>query len=397
MLVQALSTQIDEISADFAHPFPGPDKSLLKIVTLKCLSLYVTRMLGGKCGSFLADRSPGLSEVVHMWSAHRSTYLWDPLLGQLRDLSTGSDLEACYSLLVESGLRAHLDGVHGKWAFRFSTPRHLRVHALRFPSVIAGRIDADSVRGIALTLEAADGSAYDMLFQRSFGGAWQCSPSSRLDDLLTINFADAQMILLPDGAVPQRMLPNLPGAKFLQEADLVYVSERICRAIDLINEHSGNYVNWIGSVVPCLAPFDSPNQSSGSHPSFPGLVVMSNDPRPAAIAEMLVHEASHQYFYLVALLGPVDDGSDAAEYYSPLVGRARPIDKLLLSFHALANMALLLRACMASRNIDDADYCRRRLAVITAQAQTAEDALRKTASLTRLGKALWEPLAEILH
>jgi HEXXH motif-containing protein len=219
--------------------------------------------------------------------------------------------------------------------------------------------------------------------------------SSPCAELPYVEFSEAAMILLPGCAVAERLLPAVPEARFAAASELPAIADRFRRAKVLIDNHSPGYTDWIGRAITFLAPTQTPYQGSGSNPSFPGLVVMSNDPRPQALMEMMVHEASHQFFFMATLLGRVDDGSDTQQHYSPLVGRNRPIDKVLLSFHALGNMTILMRDCIET-GIDDEGYCRQRLVLITEQLRRVEEVLQRSTALTGLGKALWQPLAERL-
>ena len=70
--------------------------------------------------------------------------------------------------------------------------------------------------------------------------------------------------------------------------------------------------------------------------------------KPMDIAEVLVHECAHQYFYLLAYVGPYDDGSDERLYWSPPLRRNRPLSRILMAYHALANVRLFYAAVRAS-------------------------------------------------
>ncbi len=393
---QASSDGLNSVVSSFAHPFPGPEDSVLEVLTLYCASLSLSRALQLH-GDIVARQSPGLSEVLNSWVACRQRTFWDPLLGRLREVCATQRPGSCYLTLIECALRAHFDGMVGSWTFQLTAPTRLRIGPWILPSATSGQIESLRDRGISLRLKSEDGSVHHLNFcQTTDGNSWRVGAATPpLIELPSISFSDSQIVLLPHYLVSERLLPEAPGARFLEVPELAEVAERVRCARDLISKHSPRYINWVDRSLSCLASSNSPKRGSGSHPSFPGLLVMSNDPRPSAIAEMLVHEASHQYFFMATLLGPVDDGSDAQQYYSPLVGRARPIDKLLLSFHALGNMMLLFRNCIAS-GIDDSGYCRTRLASITSQINQVGEALQKTTSLTQLGKALWEPLSKLL-
>ena len=107
---------------------------------------------------------------------------------------------------------------------------------------------------------------------------------------------------------------------------------------------------------------------------------------------MLVHEASHQYFYAAQRFEAVSDADDRKLYYSPVKGTDRPIDKILLAFHAFANVGLFYKSCIAT-GLDDKNYCKINLERHLPELNELAEHLRSCNSLTKVGRALWEPLA----
>ena len=125
----------------------------------------------------------------------------------------------------------------------------------------------------------------------------------------------------------------------------------------------------------------------------PGVLYCANRPDPAALAEMLLHEGTHQYMYVLRRLGSLDDGSDTALYHSPLSGQSRPIGTIVLAYHAAANITLFCRACPPESRLQP-----RRIESEYSEAISAyERILRRSRFVTPLGAALWEPLFERLR
>lgn len=118
---------------------------------------------------------------------------------------------------------------------------------------------------------------------------------------------------------------------------------------------------------------------------------------PVPLAEMLVHETTHQYYYLLTRMGPVDDGSDAELYFSPAKQRGRPIHYILIAYHAFANVLLFSQRCLANGYDDPDGYLQRNVLALTEWMRHFEAALGTTKALTPLGEALWRPLARELH
>jgi HEXXH motif-containing protein len=134
---------------------------------------------------------------------------------------------------------------------------------------------------------------------------------------------------------------------------------------------------------------------SGSIAKYFGVIHVSASPSVPAIAELLVHEASHQYFHLLCLLEAFDDGSDANLYYSPAVRTDRPLERIGVAYHAFANILLFYDSCLTS-GIDDGGYCRRNREALSPDVARLEAPLRGSDALTSVGRALSEPLMERL-
>ena len=134
---------------------------------------------------------------------------------------------------------------------------------------------------------------------------------------------------------------------------------------------------------------------SGSWEDVPGFVHMSSPHGGIDIAEVLVHECAHQYFYMLQRLGPMDDASDATLYWSPPIRKNRPLSRVLMAYHALANVQLLYRA--VRDNPANGEAVVRYVTVnepdLQAAIRTLDEPLRHNPALTGFGRGLYEPLA----
>ena len=170
-------------------------------------------------------------------------------------------------------------------------------------------------------------------------------------------------------------------------------------AVKLLATHSPSYERWCGRVLRSLILLDSggrPEMFSASTAQRPGVVESSHHLQAIKNAESLVHEASHQHFFLAEMLGAVDDGSDKKLYYSPVVQRERPIDRILFAYHAFANVMLLYRACLRA-GVDTGGFCELEHDKLSAPLHHLDSTLRATTALTSVGRALWTPLARELE
>lgn len=171
-------------------------------------------------------------------------------------------------------------------------------------------------------------------------------------------------------------------------------------AFDFLREYAPEFVPWtlrlLREVVPVTTTSPG-NLCSGSSAAEPGRCHMSIRNGPVPLAEMLVHETTHQYYYLVTRMGPVDDGSDTELYFSPAKQRGRPIHYILIAYHAFANVLLFSKRCL-DNGFDDPDgYLHRNVVALSEWMRHFESALRTTKALTPLGLALWRPLARQLE
>lgn len=169
-------------------------------------------------------------------------------------------------------------------------------------------------------------------------------------------------------------------------------------AIAVLHRHSSRYVPWVDRVLRAIIPCagSQSHLRSGSDFDLPGVIQISYPAHPAALAEMMVHECSHLTFQVVTRLGDVDDGTDQTLYYSPVKQTGRPIDRILLAYHAFANVVLFYRACLES-GIDDDGYCARNEKATIPQLDMLEEALCKTPALTPIGRVLFEPLRDLIR
>ena len=81
--------------------------------------------------------------------------------------------------------------------------------------------------------------------------------------------------------------------------------------------------------------------------------------------------------------------------FATKAGRARPIGKLLLSYHALGNILIALSS-FDIEQLPDEGYCKNRLATLSSQITQVEEALSRSCALTELGRSLWKPISRRL-
>ena len=130
---------------------------------------------------------------------------------------------------------------------------------------------------------------------------------------------------------------------------------------------------------------------SGSIQGQLGLLYISNTSDQLAIAEMLIHEASHQYYYLLSRLGAMDDGSDHKLYLNPFINALRPLARIVLGYHAFANVWMFYKTSI-DVGFGQVDRCAHQMDTIMKRLENMQDIVDGNAALTPIGKALVEPL-----
>lgn len=167
--------------------------------------------------------------------------------------------------------------------------------------------------------------------------------------------------------------------------------DQIAGASAFLAEAAPEYLAWVEGVVGELFPLDGRDGVLRSRSSVltPGRVAASFPATPLALAELLVHEASHQYLELARELGPLDDGTDATLYWSPAVKTGRAVGRILVAHHAWANLCALFERCI-DRKMDIDGYAARNLPLLRADLDEMTASLSRSRALTEAGRALWQ-------
>jgi hypothetical protein len=291
--------------------------------------------------------------------------------------------------------------------------RMLQRHAQTFAAL--GPAVPDAVR-----LAASGPLEFEDVWRRPIGAAWANlrSDPAYPPELVARLLADwAALLLHPANAQPEgvrvfrgarpieiRYREGFPADDAMREdalssADHPFVTELLQEALGFIDRFAPDYGPWVLRLLREIVPLESAPDCmrSGSSVAEPGSCHMSFRNGPVALAEMLVHETTHQYYYLVTRLAPVDDGTDRQLYYSPAKQCGRPIAYILIAYHAFANVLLFSRRCLAAGHKDEDGHLRRNIDVLSGWIETLDEALRTTNALTEPGRALWLPLAHELQ
>lgn len=333
----------------------------------------------------LAARSRGLVELLGGWSGARHPLHagWDSAFGEAFAARQAQDVTNLLPIAVRMALHLGACGLPGSWSARVPRPLPLRWGRWQLPT---GRRIAVESDGRAAEIRVGNGRAERAVRLLREEADWKGDGAELLP-----GFGRQGAVVLRRDQLTLRGFDELIEAAVDRiEPPLMATIER---AIRIIADHAPDYVTWIERVVHemfLIQPHVKHIQS-GSIAGYFGFVHVSASPEAMAIAELLVHEASHQYFHLLTLLSPFDDGSDTRMYYSPAVRTDRSLARIGVAYHAFANILMFYDACLAS-GIDDGGYCRRNRERLAPEVDQLEAPLRGNGARTAVGRALCEPL-----
>lgn len=315
------------------------------------------------------------------------TPLWDESIGRLLADATPSNPPAEISF-VEASLYANLTGTPGDWCFSFPKPTDVRCGPVIIRDVCRISAKATSRESLIRVIFAGDDErsirfAKNVLLTRiNNNRVVQIQRRLERHDISLTCDRDRLAEVLPDYADV-----GISGVNLGQNTKV------ITAALDLLRCDCEPQYDWVRSVIRRVGFLDAPegNLSSSSSPALYGTIGITAFQDPVSIAEMLVHEASHQHFFIAKRLGQIHDGTDDTLHFSPMAGKRRPLEPLLLAFHALGNMALMY-ASLAKRQDGFGAYSARRLQEVLAQANDLGQTIAGNAALTALGSGLFHPL-----
>ena len=220
----------------------------------------------------------------------------------------------------------------------------------------------------------------------------EAAPALRLP---SFGNGNRRLVLVPrDVALDSGVFHDVDDAAEALETFSPALIEVLTETFDLLAEHLPHYSDWVVRIIRRVAITNSDHKilRSGSHPNRHGTIHISDNFRVLSVAEMLIHEASHQYLELLSKLGPTVDPGHTELYYSPAKKCNRPLDKILLAYHAFANVMLFYRD-VAECGLADA-YNAQFQNTLKAELRQLEQPLVENDAILPIGRALIEPLIE---
>jgi HEXXH motif-containing protein len=381
---------IDQISRGFSCPFEPFDEQFLNLLSVSHAKELVSKFVD-RYGDRIRQRTSGLLSAIEKWLSKnpgRIVYeeVWDLAFGRLRTALGVSDSPDVVERAVSLALRMSECGHAAQWEARLERRARLRVGRCLLPPgrdfsvcAVRNRIDVQIRNRVVAPVSVRIGSGYHV---------------DRQDvDLLAVAVSEKRkVIVLPNSALGATEFSDVRRRVDAHSPNSIVGP--LQEALELIAEYSPNYEVWINRVIRQVVPLrDIPNVVVHSSDIWrPGVVYLANRRDLPTIAEILVHEASHQYMYILRRLGAIDDGSDRKSYFSPVRRVPRPIRAIVVAYHAIANVILFCRQCRSCRLLGVEEVERSLVSALG----PLEKALNSTRALTPVGHALWRPLYDRL-
>lgn len=329
------------------------------------------RSVDPRLASAIEDATDRLDRLHHYWHPATGVVL------KHRRVGFRSEKEA-----AELALFWHEWGIPGAWQLS-DAPGEGQARS-RFAGYDLGApvVSFESDGGRAL-IETTDGRL--LQFRRS-GTAWTC------DGLTRTRWPCGGSLGIEFWPLRSRCDEQDGGI----DPDRAYVA-KIRDALALLDRQSPAHCDWVRRLAVTVTPLERQGRTirSWSSGDYPGLVCLCGNGELVEVAETLVHEASHQHFHALRQFGDLVDPSSDEMAFSPVKSCPRPIEMILLSYHAFANVQLYFRH-LAAAGLVAADWYVSHCATLLEWRPILEGALRESRSVTPLGHLLWRTLSDRL-
>ncbi len=374
----------------YGHPSEPFDDGLF-ILSVEEYARGIAQFFVEQHDAQVSRASDGLLTALQPWLEGEPVagVAWDPAIGDLfRALVVGADDERV-RIVTSVALHLAARGAPMSFSVDLEAVTRLRWGHLLLPA--AQRLEVSS-----------DGDRADV--KMLIDGAWERfelagpAPDWRgegVDELARLDHDGVRMTIYTQSQLDVKDFDELRiRAVDSIDPDVIDV---FAQAIDIVREYAPIYLPWIQRPLHhlfLLRPV-AHTIESGSVEHYLGLVHMSAHTEPLPVAELLVHEASHQYMNVAMKMEPLDDGSDATLYWSPPVQRERPLRMILAGYHAFGNVLDFYRRCAAA-GLENQKECARQEELLGGWLDELVKPLADNPALTATGRGLVEPLRELL-
>ena len=335
-------------------------------------------------GSELVIVGPDLAELEAITDSAQ-TRCWNPEFTYANDLARKGAL-AQGAAIAQLILAFVPLGLKGRFQVRLPYPEWLMLETNRFRCA--------GVTTIVITDRDTEITCDDDAFSFTIvDGIWR---DVAADNPTVARGVNNSLIYVSGYSVDPEML--LAEDRALDMSQVTAAHQTLDKAFALIVQAGDDVRNWVTRVISRISIVSSEGGarlSSRSVSARAGNIQIAAPGDELQIADLMVHEAAHQYFHLAQLYGPVTDPNISGKlFYSAINGRCRPLERVALAYHAVTNMFELLDRLIAGNTSCASDaLCR-----LTDLGKT-EYSLRSTlekawSDLTPFGQAFCQPMLQ---
>jgi len=379
---------IDGLLEGFSCPYSfKPD--LLNILAREHFVAMVELLLA-RFGKAFSAYGEGVFQAVARLTAQPPAnfeVLWSPAIGYARSALQTKDKHHALNAVAHLLLHANVNGCASDWSIRLDAPTDLLCGGVALRHCKAISCLSSATQPTRINVLARD-SRYTVQLHSGFA---QSDPVDsdvciRLPAAGTV--AEPVFLLCDNTAGDFANSYDTPRCKNITQRNV----DSLTDALSLLSSVVPHYHKWVMTITRRLVLVQAaPNQvASGTIEGHCGMYFVSDSDDPGLLSEMLVHESSHQYFNLLALLDNSVVASHVTEYYSPFPRRMRNLDRLLIAYHAFANVAVLYEELRVG------GYHSRHALVnrdLLRDVRQIENIIKKDREyLTSVGKGIFDPL-----
>lgn len=277
-----------------------------------------------------------------------SSACWQPEIGAAaRRLKDGDVLGAVVLALFAT----HALRVGGTWQLRANEPIRAGLGGHLFD--LSGRVTVTAAAdAIEVAADAAGSSALRLVWT---GDGWRLGsgaphPVWNYAAPHFVDFDGFRDVYVHAWAEPENAGPDIivnwpiPPSPLPQASALAALgAANITQGLNVLANAGDRYLRWVRPLFRGVAatPLTHDDmRQSGSYSEHAGVFNCGFPGGAESIAEVIVHEVSHQNFLLLNAVYPLARDQEGESFYSSLKGADRPLTRVLLAYHAAANMAL---------------------------------------------------------
>ena len=358
-------------------------------------SLSLISMLVDRFGSACAPDIGYLSAILEHPIASEFDPYWCPQLGLCLVALKSNKLPAAQRGLSQIAINLLSSGIPGKWGSYFVEPSRFHFDNYMLPTALYLEIDSDGTR-VRINVQGPD-SRQDLCFNAIRNGHIQWQPTEEKPGVEAIPYMKIghnRALLLSGPHCKDLGLPDpvLTGVPEVNESQKRHFSDSLA----LMYKHFPSWNSWFDRVVRVLSVGQKAPEGihSGTTEGYFGLISISDSEDMLKIAESFIHEASHQYFFLLSRLVALT-GDDGKLFYSPFTKSNRPADRLLLAYHAFTNVEIFYLECVKAGI--DGGRCGPVLAQLKKELGYVQRVLSSEIDMTPVGQCIYDSLLAYRH